>query len=37
MKLTSEYRTFYFAARYCKQCMEENPDVLRISLSESYN
>jgi len=37
MKLTSEYRMCYFLARYCKECMEENPDVLRMALSESYN
>jgi len=37
VKPTSEYSTFYFAARYYKQCMEESPDVLQRALSESYN
>jgi len=37
VKPTSEYRTCYFAARYCKECMEENPDVLQRALSENYN
>jgi len=37
VKPISEYKIFYFAAKYCKQCMKDNPDLLRRAQSESYN